>query len=62
MLFDADSVDAGLPEPVRAGTAVEAATSDAAHLRALLDVEVAPARAGSGSPASTESASNSKEN
>ncbi|MFF7249586.1 3-carboxy-cis,cis-muconate cycloisomerase [Embleya sp. NPDC008237] len=48
MLFDADSadaVDAGLLEPVRAGTAVEAVTSDAAHLRALLDVEVALARA-----------------
>lgn len=43
--FDAPSSDAGLLEPVRAGTAVEAVTSDAAHLRALLDVEVALARA-----------------
>ncbi|WP_406283846.1 3-carboxy-cis,cis-muconate cycloisomerase [Embleya sp. NBC_00896] len=38
-------VDAGLLEPVRAGTAVEAITGDAAHLRALLDVEAALARA-----------------
>ncbi|WP_439676178.1 3-carboxy-cis,cis-muconate cycloisomerase [Embleya sp. MST-111070] len=40
-----DEVDAGLLEPVRAGTPVEAATSDAAYLRALLDVEAALARA-----------------
>ncbi|MGC0418310.1 3-carboxy-cis,cis-muconate cycloisomerase [Embleya sp. AB8] len=38
-------MDAGLLEPVRAGTAVEAATSDAAQLRALLEVEAALARA-----------------
>ncbi|MFG2001898.1 3-carboxy-cis,cis-muconate cycloisomerase [Spirillospora sp. NPDC048911] len=37
--------DAGLLSPVRAGTAAEAATGDRAWLRALLDAEVALARA-----------------
>ncbi|MFD1545760.1 lyase family protein [Nonomuraea guangzhouensis] len=39
------SVDSGLLAPVRAGTRVEAATSDAAWLRAMLDAEAALARA-----------------
>ena len=37
-------LDAGLLTPVRAGSAVEALTSDAAWLRAMLDVEAALAR------------------
>ncbi|MFG1684319.1 lyase family protein [Nonomuraea sp. NPDC049269] len=37
--------DSGLLAPVRAGTRVEAATSDAAWLRAMLDAEAALARA-----------------
>jgi 3-carboxy-cis,cis-muconate cycloisomerase len=40
-----EAADWGLLEPVRAGTPVEAATGDAAHLRALLDTEAALARA-----------------
>ncbi|TDC87498.1 3-carboxy-cis,cis-muconate cycloisomerase [Actinomadura sp. 7K507] len=39
------SLDAGLLSPVRAGTAAEAATGDAAYLAAMLDAEAALARA-----------------
>ncbi|MEU5404124.1 lyase family protein [Streptomyces sp. NPDC005963] len=39
------SIDAGLLSPVRAGTPVEAAVSDAAWLQAMLDAEAALARA-----------------
>ena len=39
-----DDLDAGLLTPVRAGSAVAALTSDAAWLRAMLDVEAALAR------------------
>ncbi|WP_243716807.1 3-carboxy-cis,cis-muconate cycloisomerase [Actinomadura sp. KC345] len=39
------SPDAGLLSPVRAGTAAEAATGDAAYLAAMLDAEAALARA-----------------
>ncbi|MEU7745980.1 lyase family protein [Nonomuraea sp. NPDC049158] len=39
------AVDSGLLAPVRAGTRVEAVTSDAAWLRAMLDAEAALARA-----------------
>ncbi|MEU8804239.1 3-carboxy-cis,cis-muconate cycloisomerase [Spirillospora sp. NPDC048819] len=42
---DAVSPDAGLLSPVRAGTAAEAATGDAAYLAAMLDAEAALARA-----------------
>ncbi|MEV4258600.1 3-carboxy-cis,cis-muconate cycloisomerase, partial [Spirillospora sp. NPDC049652] len=38
-------LDSGLLSPVRAGTAAEALTGDAAWLRALLDAEAALARA-----------------
>jgi hypothetical protein len=40
----AEAADSGPLEPVRAGTAVEAATSDAAHLRTLLGADLDPAR------------------
>jgi 3-carboxy-cis,cis-muconate cycloisomerase len=40
-----NSTDVGLLSPVRAGTAAEQATSDAAYLRAMLEVEAALARA-----------------
>lgn len=39
------AADTGLLSPVRAGTAVEEATGDAAYVRALLDAEVALVRA-----------------
>ncbi|MGI5163686.1 3-carboxy-cis,cis-muconate cycloisomerase [Spirillospora sp. CA-253888] len=42
---DVPGADLGLLSPVRAGTAVEAATGDAAFLRAMLDAEVALTRA-----------------
>ncbi|GII66276.1 3-carboxy-cis,cis-muconate cycloisomerase [Sphaerisporangium krabiense] len=42
------SPDAGLLSPVRAGTAVEAVTSDEAFLRGMLDAEAALARAQAG--------------
>ncbi|MBO1413529.1 3-carboxy-cis,cis-muconate cycloisomerase [Streptomyces sp. FH025] len=42
---DSDGADLGLLSPVRAGTAVEAATGDRAFLQALLDAEAALTRA-----------------
>ncbi|MEV0581111.1 lyase family protein [Streptomyces sp. NPDC050392] len=42
---DRAAADVGLLAPVRAGTAVEAATGDAAYVRALLDAETALVRA-----------------
>jgi 3-carboxy-cis,cis-muconate cycloisomerase len=45
VLVDPVLVDAGLLSPVRAGTAAEAAVSDTAWLRAMLDAEAALARA-----------------
>jgi 3-carboxy-cis,cis-muconate cycloisomerase len=42
------AADVGLLSPVRAGLEIEAATSDAAYLRALLDAEAALARAQAG--------------
>ncbi|WNF25385.1 adenylosuccinate lyase family protein [Streptomyces sp. C11-1] len=44
----ADTIDAGLLSPVRAGTPAEAATSDGAWLQALLDAEAALVRAQAG--------------
>ncbi|MFF1924050.1 3-carboxy-cis,cis-muconate cycloisomerase [Streptomyces sp. NPDC058221] len=45
MTSDDAFADTGLLSPVRAGTAVEEATGDAAYVRALLDAEVALVRA-----------------
>ncbi|WP_406089381.1 3-carboxy-cis,cis-muconate cycloisomerase [Streptomyces sp. NBC_01013] len=45
MTSDEAAADVGLLAPVRAGTAVENVTGDAAYVRALLDAEVALARA-----------------
>ncbi|MFE7296662.1 3-carboxy-cis,cis-muconate cycloisomerase [Streptomyces sp. NPDC057579] len=45
---DPDGADLGLLSPVRAGTAVEAATGDRAFLQAMLDAEAALTRAQAG--------------
>ncbi|MCW2899363.1 MAG: adenylosuccinate lyase, partial [Streptosporangiaceae bacterium] len=44
-MSSADDFDTGLLSPVRAGSAAEASTTDAAYVRGMLDAEAALTRA-----------------